>query len=397
VSDRYAELRSAIAGRPLPLALLDLDALEFNAQAMLRRARTLPIRLCSKSLRSVGVLRLLQALSPHFRGVLCYSPREAAFLARQGQRDLLVAYPCVDATDLNAAAEACAAGAQITLMVDDAEQLPMLVAAARAHSVRLRVCIDLDLSTDFGVLYFGVRRSPLRSPEAVLALADCIARESTTLQLVGLMGYEAQLAGPQDDLPGAKLKSQLVRLLKRRSTPEVHARRAAAVAALRARDFALQFVNGGGTGSLHSSAEDPSVTELAAGSGLYAPALFDHFHAMQHRPALFFALSVVRRPAPDLVTCGFGGYVASGPAGLDRLPQPTFPVGMELLLHEGAGEVQTPVRLPHGTRVALGDPLFFRHAKAGELAERFERFLLLRNGQIVDEITTYRGDGQCFF
>jgi D-serine deaminase-like pyridoxal phosphate-dependent protein len=395
--DRYEELRSAIAGRPLPLALLDLDALEHNAHAMLRRAQSLPIRLCSKSLRSLAVLRHLQALSPRFRGVLCYSPREAAFLAQQGQRDLLVAYPSVDAADLDAAAKATAAGAEITLMVDDAEQLPPLLRAAQAHGVRLRVCIDLDLSSEFRFLYFGVRRSPLRSSEAVVALAQRIAKAGAALQLVGLMGYEAQIAGPQDDLPGKLLKSQLVRLLKRRSTPEAHARRGAAVAALRAAGFALQFVNGGGTGSLHSSAEDASVTELAAGSGLYAPALFDHFRALQHLPALFFALSAVRRPAPNLVTCGFGGYIASGPAGLDRLPQPVFPHGMQLLPHEGAGEVQTPLRLAPGTRVALGDPLFFRHAKAGELAERFERFLLLRKGQVVDEITTYRGDGQCFF
>lgn len=396
MSDRYSELRSAIVGRPLPLALLDLAALEHNAQAMLQRAGQLPIRLCSKSLRSVGVLRHLQALSPRFRGVLCYSPREAAFLARQGFRDLLVAYPCVDRFDLEAAAQACAEGAEITLMVDDAEQLPALSAAARAKSTRLQVCIDLDVSSDFGFLYFGVRRSPLHTPEAVLALAQRIAADSA-LSLVGLMGYEAQLAGPQDQLPHAKLKSQLVRLFKQRSQPEVHARRGATVALLRQHGFALPLVNGGGTGSLHSTARDASVTEVAAGSGLYAPALFDHFRDMQHQAALFFALSVVRRPAPDLVTCGFGGYIASGPAGPDRLPQPVFPAGMQLLPHEGAGEVQTPIKLPPNTRVALGDPLFFRHAKAGELAERFERFWLLRDGRIVDEVTTYRGDGQCFF
>jgi len=166
---------------------------------------------------------------------------------------------------------------------------------------------------------------------------------------------------------------------------------------LRSHGFQLPLVNGGGSGSLHSTTLDKTVTEAAAGSGLYAPALFDHFRDMPLTPALFFALSAARRPALDLVTCGFGGYIASGPAGADRLPQPTFPRGMQLLLLEGAGEVQTPVRLPPGTHIALGDPLFFRHAKAGELAERFERFWLLRKGHIVDEVTTYRGDGQCFF
>jgi D-serine deaminase-like pyridoxal phosphate-dependent protein len=148
---------------------------------------------------------------------------------------------------------------------------------------------------------------------------------------------------------------------------------------------------------LASTAQDPSVSELAAGSGLYAPALFDHFRDFQYLPALFFALSATRRPRADIVTCGFGGYVASGPAGADRLPSPAFPLGMELLAHEGAGEVQTPLLLPPGVHVALGDPLFFRHAKAGELAERFARCVLVRKGEVVDEVTTYRGDGQCFF
>jgi hypothetical protein len=93
VADRYAELRSAIEGHSLPLALLDLDALDHNAHVLLARAQGLPIRLCSKSVRSVFVLRHLQQLSPHFRGILCYSAREAAYLHRQGFRDLLVAYP----------------------------------------------------------------------------------------------------------------------------------------------------------------------------------------------------------------------------------------------------------------------------------------------------------------
>jgi D-serine deaminase-like pyridoxal phosphate-dependent protein len=69
---------------------------------------------------------------------------------------------------------------------------------------------------------------------------------------------------------------------------------------------------------------------------------------------------------------------------------------MKLLNQEGAGEVQTPVSLPAGTRLSIGDPVFFRHAKAGELAERFSHFLLLRAGTVEQRAPTYRGDGQCF-
>jgi D-serine deaminase-like pyridoxal phosphate-dependent protein len=329
--------------------------------------------------------------------VLCYSAREAAYLATQGFDDLLVAYPSVAAADLEAACGALQRGTKLTLMVDDAEQLPPICAAARARGVIVRLCIDLDLSSDFGLLYFGVRRSPLTTPAAAVALARQIAAEPDALRLVGLLGYEAQLAGPQDDLPDSPLKSRLLRALKRRSLAELKQRRGASVAALREAGFALEFVNGGGTGSLASTVTDPSVSELAAGSGLYAPALFDHFRGVRYRPAAFFALAATRRPAPDIVTCGFGGYIASGPPGADRLPVPSYPRDLQLLAHEGAGEVQTPLRLAPGTRLLLGDPVFFRHAKAGELAERFEHFVLLQAGAVVGEATTYRGDGQCFF
>jgi len=396
-ADRYRVLAQAIAGQPLPLALLDLDLLEANAQAMLNRAGSLPIRLGSKSIRCVEVMRRVQALSPRFQGLLCYSVREAAWLSTQGFDDLLVAYPTIDRRDIEAVAAPLAQGRRIVLMVDDAEQVTALASQARALGVKLLLCIDLDMSMSLPGLHFGVRRSPVTTPAATVALAKAIAAHPAELKLVGLMGYEGQIAGLQDALPGKAVKSAIVRALKRRSIAQLTARRSACVAALREAGFALEFVNGGGTGSLESTREDTSVTEVAAGSGLYSPGLFDHFAAFHHQPALCFALQVVRRPLPDVVTCAGGGYIASGPAGVDRLPVPYLPAGMSLLPLEGAGEVQTPVTLPQGTQIAIGDPVFFRHAKAGELAERFDRFLLLRNGAIAGAAPTYRGQTQNFF
>jgi D-serine deaminase-like pyridoxal phosphate-dependent protein len=393
----YGSLSAAIAGQPLPLALLDLDRLESNARAMLDRAGNMPIRLGSKSIRCVEVMRRVQALSPRFQGLLCYSAREAAWLVSQGFDDLLVAYPTVDPADIAAIAPQLAAGSRIVLMVDDAEQLVALAAQARLHAVKLPLCIDLDMSMSMPGLHFGVRRSPITTPAAAVALAKAIAAHPDELKLVGLMGYEGQIAGLQDKLPGKAAKSAIVRWLKRRSIRQLTARRQATVAALREAGFALEFVNGGGTGSLESTREDASVTEIAAGSGLYSPGLFDHFAAFHHQPALCFALQVVRRPLPDVVTCAGGGYIASGPAGADRLPSPYLPAGLSLLALEGAGEVQTPVTLPAGVQLAIGAPVFFRHAKAGELAERFDRFLLLRQGAIIGEVPTYRGQGQNFF
>ena len=105
---------------------------------------------------------------------------------------------------------------------------------------------------------------------------------------------------------------------------------------------------------------------------------------------------MVRKPGDGFVTCHGGGLIASGAAGPDRLPIPTFPEGLSLLPLEGAGEVQTPLRGPGTQLLSLGDPVFFRHAKAGELAEHFNEYLLVRGERIVARAPTYRGLGKCF-
>jgi D-serine deaminase-like pyridoxal phosphate-dependent protein len=393
----YRRLLRVVEGQRLPLALVDLDRLETNAQALQLRSGRLPIRLGTKSIRCVEILRHVQAMSAQFRGLFCYSAREAAWLHQQGFDDLLVGYPTLEADDFAAAARAVRSGATLTLMIDEADQALALAQAARTLGVRFRVALDLDMSSDLPGLWFGVRRSPLRDAQAALAVAACIREQAGALQLVGAMGYEAQLAGLQDRAPGSPLRNQLLRALKRHSQRELGRRRRQIVQALREAGHDIGLVNGGGTGSLEATAADACITEATAGSGLYSPTLFDHFGHFHHLPAAFFALPVVRRPAPGLATCTGGGYIASGPAGADRLPSPFLPSGMRLLGDEGAGEVQTPVKLPPGFTPGLGAPLFFRHAKAGEMMERFDRLLLFRGDQAVATTPTYRGQGQNFF
>lgn len=391
----YAELRAALRHEHLPLAYCDLDLLAVNARSLIERAGSLPIRLASKSIRCRDVLRRVQAMSPVFQGILCYSAAEAAHLAADAFKDLVVAYPTVDRHDLDLACTAIAGGAEICLMVDDPQQLPFLSEAATRAGVTLPVAIDLDMSSTLPGLHFGVRRSPVAGVEAAVALADAVAG-TPHLRLDGLMGYEAQLAGLQDLVPGQRLKSAAVRALKRRSQPEVFARRAAVVAAIKARGHELRFINGGGTGSLEQTRTDPSVTELAAGSGLYGPTLFDGYDSFRPQPAAGFALPIVRRPIANIYTCFGGGYIASGSPGRDRQPTPSLPAGATLLANEGCGEVQTPVNYAGPEILALGDPIFFRHAKAGELCEHFTELVLLAGAAVIGRVPTYRGDGRSF-
>ncbi|PLW74406.1 alanine racemase, partial [Streptomyces sp. DJ] len=96
------------------------------------------------------------------------------------------------------------------------------------------------------------------------------------------------------------------------------------------------------------------------------------------------------------VTVLGGGYPASGPAGRDRLPVPWLPRGLSYDPREGAGEVQTPLLGAAAADLRVGDRVWFRHAKAGELCERFETLHLVEGDRVVASVPTYRGEGKTF-
>lgn len=387
--DRY---RAAFEGRSYPLGYVDLDALEANRARTLDRAGGTPVRVASKSVRCRAVLdRLLDA--DGLRGVMCYTGDEAVHLAGRGFDDLLVAYPVVDDAELNRVAGAVADGATITLMVDSREHVRRAAAAAHEAGAELPLCIDVDCATEHLGVHFGVRRSDVSTPEAALALAETIA-DAGGVHLDGVMGYEAQIAGlPGRDPDASPLRNAAVRFLKRRSIPRVRERRVAIVETLRDAGHDLRFVNGGGTGSVESTVADLSVTEVTVGSGFYAPRQFDGYDGFSYEPAAGYAVEVTREYG-DCYTCRGGGYPASGPPGPSKEPRPYLPDGAELTDEEGAGEVQTPVR--YEGDLGAGDPVCFRHAKAGELCERVDELHLVRGDEVVETVPTYRGDGECF-
>jgi D-serine deaminase-like pyridoxal phosphate-dependent protein len=396
----YERLQRATAGLQAPFALIDMDAFWANAADMERRAAGKPIRLASKSLRCRSLQeRVLEREG--FQGTLAYTLPEALWLASHGDRDLLVAYPSADTAAI--AELAAEAPTPITLMVDSVEQLD-LIEGARPGSDDgdpIRVCIDLDAGWWIlgGRVRVGVKRSPVHTLEQALALTRAILARPR-LCLVGIMAYEAQIAGLGDAPAGKPLRAAAVRAIQSRSAAELRRRRGAIVGAveeLAAQAGApLELVNGGGTGSLELTSADPSVTELSAGSGLYGPTLFDAYRAFSPRPAALFALPVVRRPGRGSVTALGGGYLASGPSDAARLPRAFLPVGLRLDRQEGAGEVQTPLLGDSADDLAVGDHVYMRHAKAGELCERFSSLYLLEGDRIVDQVPTYRGEGQCF-
>ncbi|GAB3154718.1 amino acid deaminase/aldolase [Micromonospora sonneratiae] len=380
-----------------PFAVVDLAAFTANSTALAARAAGKPIRAASKSVRCRDLLTRALA-QPGWQGVMAYTLDEAIWLVRSGvTRDVLVAYPTADRAALGELAKDVELAEAISVMVDSTDQLDLIDAvSAPDRRAEVRVCLELDASwRPFGGrLHVGVRRSPVHSADAAGALAARIAGRRG-FRLVGLMAYEAQIAGLGDAPPRQALRAVAIRTLHRRSYQELLRRRSAAVAAVRAHAD-LAYVNGGGTGSIELTTADPAVSEVTAGSGLYGPTLFDAYRVWRPTPAAFFALPVVRRPGPGVATVLGGGWIASGPAQSSRLPTPWLPVGLRLNGTEGAGEVQTPVLGAAADALRVGDRVWFRHAKAGELCEHVNEVHLVEDDQVVATVPTYRGEGHAF-
>jgi D-serine deaminase-like pyridoxal phosphate-dependent protein len=388
-----ARFNAATAALDPPLAIIDADGFDANVASLATRAAGRPIRVASKSVRCRELLR--EVLSrPPYRGIMAYSLPEANWLVTtQVSDDILVGYPTAHRAGIAELAASEQLAAAVTLMVDNLEQLDLIDAVVPpGRRPVLRVCLDLDASwRPLPGTHIGVRRSPLHSPAAIGALAGRIAARPG-VRLVGVMSYEAQIAGLGDAPPGRPVYGGLVRWIQRRSYRELLRRRTRAVAAVR-QHADLEFVNGGGTGSIALTAADPAVTELTAGSGFYGPGLFDGYRAWRPVPAAFFATSVVRRPARGLVTVHGGGWIASGPADPSRLPMPVLPAGLRLLTAEGAGEVQTPVAGDAAAHLRPGDRVWWRHAKAGELCEHVDTLHIVRKDAVERSVPTYRGEG----
>ncbi len=390
----WPTLTAATRGLDAPVGALHLGALRHNARDMVRRAGGTTIRIASKSVRVRSVIEALLA-QPGYRGVLAYTLSEALWLA-DTVADLVVGYPTAERGSIRRLATDADAASRITLMVDSPSQLDLVDSVLPpGRRETIRVCLELDASWDAPVLgHLGVRRSPVHHPADAGALAAYIARRPG-FRLVGMMSYEAQIAGIASRPVGRPAHGVLNRWMQSRSMPELVERRALAVAAVR-EHAELEFVNGGGTGSLELTAADASITEIAAGSGLFGGHLFDGYAQFTPAPAAAFALDVVRSPSPRHATVLGGGWIGSGPPGPDRVPRIVWPEGLAMLPRESAGEVQTPVTGRAAARLRVGDRVWFRHTKSGELSEHVNEFALVDGDEHVGSVPTYRGEGRAF-
>ncbi|MCB0606978.1 MAG: amino acid deaminase/aldolase [Lewinella sp.] len=393
--EKYQYYKTVLAGQGYPHALLDMDLLDRNIQTNLDRAGKKPIRVATKSIRSPEILQYLLDADPRIKGIMCFHGKEALYLSAAGFEDILMGYPVVDKDVLKSIGLEIKKGRYICLMVDCPAHLNLIEEVAREVKAVYPVCVDIDLSLHMNFLHFGVWRSPITDRDKLYAFIQKL-KDCPHVRVDGLMGYEAQVAGLGDEIKGYGLKNMVIRQLKARSVRLAQNRREEAVTLLRSQFPNLRFVNGGGTGSVESTCQENAVSEITVGSGFYAPHLFDNFWNFELEPALLYSIQIVRIPAEGIYTCQGGGYVASGMTEPIKAPKVCLPEGARLDKNEGAGEVQTPVRYNGPEPLKIGDPVYLRHAKAGELCEHFNEILLIRNGKIAGKAATYRGLGLVF-
>ena len=391
----YQLLKSIFKSQKAPFAVLDMNALDENIQEIAKRAQGRNIRIATKSIRCRYVLNYILDKLPYSFGLMAFTIEEAIWLSELGFTNILLGYPTFEKDLINQVLSSEKHATSIYFMVDKLEHIELLNTIASTYQTQARLCVDIDMSSSYPGIYFGVYRSAIKNATDLKLLINS-STSFSNVKWKGLMGYEAQIAGIGDKVPGAIFMNKIIGVLKSKSINEIAERRTACLKVLADNSIHLDFVNGGGTGSIESTLKENGVTEITVGSGFYQSHLFDNYSNFRHKPALFYALRIVRKPTNTIFTALGGGFIASGATNANKQPQPFLPHGMKLIKNEGAGEVQTPFEYFGKEALKIGDLVFFRHAKAGELCERFNDLILVRENKIEQIVPTYRGEQKCF-
>ena len=394
----------------LPVVLVDLDAFDRNISLLRHQMSLHPnttIRVASKSLRVPFLLQRILSSGPPFKGLMCYSVEEAQFLSNLGFDNLLIAYPSQQILDYEVLRDLHdRQDRTVSIVVDHQTAIEELNYFMRGVTRPFPVVLEFDVSFRAlnGYIHIGVRRSPIRTIAQLIEMIEFI-QQLPFLQLEGFMVYESHIAGMGDTNPINFWLNPLIRYIKRTSISQI--KRIRREINKLCTIYGLKIFNGGGTGSLMTTLEESSIlTEVTIGSGFFQSHLFDHYQQNQSminqfgstfEPSCYFALPVVRvSDEGKWITCSGGGYIASGKPGWDKVPLPVYPCGLTLNENEGAGEVQTPLSIDPNKKdevinyLKFNRLIYFRHAKAGELAERFFYFLLVANGHIVQKSKTQK-------
>lgn len=202
-----------------PFAWLDLDALDANIQYVQEQCGNQQIRIATKSVRSIDVIRYIQERIANCSGFMAFTASETAYLLEQGFDNILIGYPVYEEKAIEQISHFIKQGRKVLFMVDNVVQANLLQKIAAEQSVTFEVCIDINVSTDYKLLYYGTKRSPIDSVDKLKQLTDQI-KKLPNIKISACMAYDAQIAGVTDATSNF-LKDVLVRGLKKHSLKKI--------------------------------------------------------------------------------------------------------------------------------------------------------------------------------
>lgn len=407
----YHEMKNLIKGYPLPTMIVDLDIYLENVRRLGKIAEKngKKLRMATKSIRVPSLIDLvLKEGGKSFQGLMCFSVEECEKLYESyGYDDFLVAYPTVQESDLEITWSLRSKGVSVHLMIDSEAHVLLINQfwekktqhVDPSKQIKCKVCIDYDMSYRLlgGFIHLGAHRSPIHTLEDIKILVQFIQSQGNNLQLSGFMAYDAQVAGLPEINPFSPLMNPIKKLVKYLSIGQIVKKRKELGKWIKSQNLSIEIFNGGGTGSIRQTSSEEYLTEVTAGSGFLQSSLFDYYQDSSSECAFVFALQATRKGGKNLICCQSGGFIASGEISGDKAPVPFLPADLKEFPSEGFGEVQTPLQVPNGLEIKIGDPIFFRPSKAGEIAERFNEYLMKKGNSIVGRAKTYRGLGWNFF
>lgn len=287
---------------PTPAAVLDLDAFGRNLAKMAGRAEAagVALRPHTKSHKCATLARM--QLDAGAVGVCCAKLAEAEAMAQAGIGAILVTSPIAGAVNARRAARLAADLEDFRIVVDHADGVAELAAAATAP---VQVLIDVDV---------GLGRTGVGSPAQAAELARAILCEPS-LRLIGVQGY----GGNWQHMEGANARAAAV--------ADGMVRLQAAVAAIREAGGTVEVVTGGGTGTFAADVGQGVLTELQPGS--YAFMDRQYRDALKADPdgafeqSLVVAATVISTNHPQWVTvdAGLKAFATDGPLPVAVTPR----------------------------------------------------------------------------
>ncbi len=265
-----------------PALWVDLDILERNIAELAGHfaAAAVGWRPHMKGIRVPAIAH--KAIAAGAIGVTCATIREAEAMAESGVEDILIANEMVGERKISRLAQLCRR-AQAKVIVDNADNVRELSAAARRHGARIGVLIDVNT---------GMNRTGLLPGPAIVHLAQAID-DSEGLRFLGLMTWEGHtLAIADPDLRARATKdaiSQLVNLAE----------------ACRASGLTAAIVSGGGSGTYKTTPFVKGMTEIQAGGAIFCDVIYQSW-GVETTPCLFVKTIVSSRPAPDRIVVDAG-------------------------------------------------------------------------------------------